>query len=382
MTYDPTSKSVSEPSCKPVSETTCDLTCDLTAERDKLTRWLLDTIETQYKDDVALVLVHDHLVLPGDGFKKAFDYFVPVDTPEAEHRAGQLARTFIIHDIGLDLYPRSWQRLEGMTRLEDSNTCVLADARILYSRTPEDARRFEELQAQLRANLQDTAFMYQKALEYLDQAMDLYRTMIFKDDMASLRLAAGYISNNLAIALACLNHTYLHNSQQDKLEELARLPQMPEGLLPLMEGLIRLHTADELKERCYRLILLVRRFMEKEPAASAATSYGLSDLADWYKELAYTWRRVRYYAEQGDAQRTFDWGCYLQLELNWVADSFGLTDLSVLDAFDADDPLGFAAVCNNKEAQILKVLEQGGVSVPFYSSVEAFMTDQNETVSK
>ena len=92
------------------------MTYDLTQERDKLTNWLLDTITTQYKDDVALVVVHDHLVLPHDGFKKAFDYFVPVDTPEAEVRVNELARTFIIHDIGLDLYPRSWKRLEGMTR--------------------------------------------------------------------------------------------------------------------------------------------------------------------------------------------------------------------------------------------------------------------------
>ena len=196
------------------------MTFDMIQERDKLTQWLLDTIETQYKDDVALVLVHDHLVLPCDGFKKAFDFFVPVDTREAEARVDQLSRTFIIHNIGLDLYPRYWKRLEGMTRLEDHNTCILADARILYSRTPEEAQRFYDLQETLRANLQDTSFMYQKATEYMDQALELYQTMIFKDDMASLWLAAAHLSNEIAIAVACLNHTYLHNSQQDKLEEL------------------------------------------------------------------------------------------------------------------------------------------------------------------
>ena len=355
------------------------MTYDLIQEREKLTGWLLDTIEAGYKDDVALVLVHDHLVLPTDGFKKAFDYFVPVDTPEATTRVNQLARTFIIHDIGLDLYPRSWKRLESMTRLEDTNTCVLADARIIYSRTPEDAERFLSLQQQLHEKLQDSSFMYQKALEYLDQAMDLYRTMIFKDDMVSLRLAAGYIANNLAITIACLNNTYLHNSQQDKLEELAQMPQKPEGLMHLMAEQIHLTTPAALKENCYHLIRLVRCFMEQEPSASAETSYGLSDLADWYKELSYTWRRIRYYADQGDAQRTFEWGCYLQLELNWVRDEFGLNDLDILDRFDANDPLGFAAVCTEKEKQLLKIMEEGGITVPFYPSVDAFIAD-NETV--
>lgn len=351
------------------------MTYDLNKEREKLTNWLLETIESNYKDAIALVLVHDHLVLPTDDFKKAFDYFVPVDTPEAEAKANQLARTFIIHDIGLDLYPRSWKRLEGMTRLEDTNTCILADARILYSRTPEDAQRFLSLQEQLRTNLQNASFMYQKALEYLDQAMDLYRTMIFKDDMASLRLAAGYIANSLAISIACLNHTYLHNSQQDKLEELSSMPHKPEGLLTLLTQQVRLTTPTALKENCYHLILLVRRFMEKKPSAAAETSYGLSDLADWYKEVSYTWRRVRFYAGQGDVQRTFEWGCYLQLELNWVQDEFGLTDLAVLDRFNADDLLGFATACNEKEKLLLKIMEDGGIIIPFYPSVDAFITD-------
>ncbi len=352
---------------------------DLNKEREKLTNWLLETIESNYKDSIALVLVHDHLVLPSDDFKKAFDYFVPVDTPEAEAKANQLARTFIIHDIGLDLYPRSWKRLEGMTRLEDHNTCILADARILYSRTPEEAKRFKDLQAALRANLQDASFMYQKALEYIDQAMDLYRTMTFKDDMASLRLAAAYIANEVAIAVACLNHTYLHNSQQDKLQELAALPYKPDGLLDLMAQQIHLTTASELKENCYHIIRLMRSFMQQEPSAPAESTYSLSDLAAWYKELSYTWRRVRYYAEQGDAQRTYEWGSYLQLELNWVRDEFGISGLTVLDQYDVDNLSGFADLCNEKEKYLLQLMADGGVTVPFYASVDDFIAD-HETI--
>ena len=355
------------------------MTYDMTQEKNKLTNWLLRTIEKDYKDDVALVVVHDHLVLPTDGFKKAFDYFVPVDTPESEAMVDQLARTFIIHDIGLDLYPRSWKRLEGMTRLEDQNTCVLADARILYSRTPEDAKRFEALQAALRANLQDAAFMYQKALEYLDQAMDLYRTMIFKDDMASLRLAAAYIANELAIAVACMNHTYLHNSQQDKLQELTAMPGKPEGLTDLMAQQIHLTTPADLKENCYQLIHLMRSFLEQKPTAAAESTYSLSNLADWYKELSYTWRRVRYYAAQGDAQRVYEWASYLQLELNWVQDEFGISDLVVLDRFNADDLSAFAALCNEKEQYLLQLMKDGGVTVPFYACVDDFIAD-HETI--
>lgn len=340
-------------------------------EKQKLRDWLLRTIETEYAEDIDLVIVHDHLVLPEDDFKKAFDFFVPA-TPRGE----KLARTFIIHDIGLDLYPRSWERLEGMARLEDWNTGILADARIIYSRTPEAAARFANIQEKLRANLADPAFMYQKALENLNSAMELYKTMLFKETMSSLRLAAGYIRNYLAIALAYLNRTYLKNSQEDILEELAQMPMLPEGILPMMRKVIDAVSAPQLKELCYQMIWSVRRLLEEqqEPAAAEKGSE-LSGLADWYHELAYTWRRIRYYCRKGDGQRSYQWGIYLQEELNVVCEEFGLEPMDLMGQYDPGDLMQFAGRADAFEQRILAVLAEHKVPVLRYACVDDFVKD-------
>lgn len=341
-------------------------------EKQKLREWLLHTIETEYPDDISLVVVHDHLVLPEDDFKNAFDYYVPA-TP----RGNELARTMIIHDIGLDLYPRSWERLEGMARMEDFNTGVLADARIIYSRTPEDAARFKAIQQKLHANLQDAAFMYQKALENLDTAMELFKTMIFKEDMSSLRLAAGYIQDYLAITLACLNHTYLKNSQEDFLEELRGMPLLPEGLLPAMESVIYTQDAAALKQLCYELIWKVRHLIEQhQMPAEAGKPSDLSGLADWYRELSYTWRRIRYYAGNGDAQRSYQWGCMLQQELSVVSTEFGLEPMDLLAKYDPENLEAFAVRANELEERIQSILETHGIKVVRYACVDDFIKDE------
>lgn len=341
-------------------------------EKQKLQEWLLQKIREEYPEDISLVVVHDHLVLPGDDFKKAFDYYVPA-TP----RGNELARTMIIHEIGLDLYPRSWERLEGMARMEDFNTCVLADARIIYSRTPEEAARFTALQAKLCANLQDPAFMYQKALENLDTAMELFKTMIFKEDMSSLRLAAGYIQNYLGMALACLNHTYLKNSQEDLLEELREMPLLPEGLLPAMQRVICTEEGAALKQLCYQLIRMVRHLIEQHPApAEAGKASSLLGLADWYRELSYTWRRIRYYAERGDAQRCYQWGCMLQEELNVVSAEFGLASMDLLGCYDPAHLTDFAEKADELEAQIEEVLQAQGMAPVRYACVDDFIKDE------
>ena len=43
-------------------------------------------------------------------------YFIP-----GSDRAYQLARTFIIEDIGYDLFPMKWERIEGLATLKESS---------------------------------------------------------------------------------------------------------------------------------------------------------------------------------------------------------------------------------------------------------------------
>jgi len=148
----------------------------MTNATDRLTEWAIDKIQKEYPDDVALLIAVEGSSCNGDGHGEAFDYFVP-----ATERGNELAQTFIIGDVGNDLYPRSWERCERTANLDDWATFCLGNARVLYSRSKEDEERFEAIRKRLFANLSDPAFTYRKALERLDNAMDMYRTMMFEE---------------------------------------------------------------------------------------------------------------------------------------------------------------------------------------------------------
>ena len=111
----------------------------------KLTKWVIDKIEKEYKDDVSLLIGIKGHSTDGDEHGEIFDYFVP-----ATERGNQLAETFIIDGVGHDLYPRSWERLENSVNLNDM-PIVLDNATILYSRSEADTKRFEEYKKRLQA---------------------------------------------------------------------------------------------------------------------------------------------------------------------------------------------------------------------------------------
>ena len=103
-----------------------------------LTKWVINKIENEYKDDVALLVGIKGHSTDGDCHSECFDFFVP-----ATERANELAETFIIDGVGHDLYPRSWERIENSVNLNDM-ALLLDQATILYARSEEDENRFED----------------------------------------------------------------------------------------------------------------------------------------------------------------------------------------------------------------------------------------------
>ena len=103
-----------------------------------LTKWVINKIENEYKDDVALLIGIKGHSTDGDGHGECFDFFVP-----ATDKSYQLSETFIIDGVGHDLYPRSWERIENSVNLNDM-AILLDQATILYARSPEDAERFND----------------------------------------------------------------------------------------------------------------------------------------------------------------------------------------------------------------------------------------------
>ena len=100
---------------------------------NRLTQWVKEKIEKEYREDIALLIGVTGHATNGDGHGECFDYYVPVN-----ERGNELAQTFIIDGVGHDLYPRSWERTERTANLEEFPTLCLAASEILYARTRDE----------------------------------------------------------------------------------------------------------------------------------------------------------------------------------------------------------------------------------------------------
>lgn len=359
-----------------------------------LTKWVIDRIEKDYKEDIALLIGIKGHSTNGDGHGECFDFFVP-----ATERGNELSETFIIDGVGHDLYPRSWERLENSVNLDDM-PLLLDQATILYARSEEDASRFEELKKRMAANLNNDAFVYGKALECMDKALEIYRSLIFEEKLYRVRSEADFIHYNLSRAVAFLNHTYaespIYSEHQaysgEKESRMYSCPDMqivPDGFFANARRLLEGTDVAALKETVLALLKTTRSFiLERKPAAPAAPGNAagtgtvnaasgggvdFQELADWYQEMSLTWRRIRWFCANGMTEKAYTDACYLQEEFLNIAEEFRIEELNLLDSFDRNNLPLLADRSNQLEKTIQGILADHGIKINSYSSVEAFL---------
>ena len=353
---------------------------------NRLTEWAINKIKTEYPDDVALLVAVPGSSVNGDGHGEAFGYFVP-----ATERGNELTQTFIIGDVGSDLYPRSWERCERTANLEDWATFCLGNGKILYSRSEEDEKRFESIRQKLITNLNDPAFIYKKALERLDSAMDMFRTMMFEDRLYKVRGLAGFIHYYLAMGVAYLNNTYVGDSGWHKgmLPMYSKWNKLPKCFLEYYRSIIEAKTLGELRSLSHLLIASARQFIAeyKPQSAHAGEPPDYQGLAEWYQELRTTWNRIYYYCKNNDSDAVFIDACSLQNELSIISEEFdlfysfnveeqfGFSEMDLLGVFDAHDLEPLSKRAAELEKVIVAAIEKQNIKIRRYDTLEAFLAD-------
>lgn len=337
-------------------------------DMEKITEWFIDYVKKNYSKDVAVIAAHKSLYMKED--KKKLSYFV-YRTP----RGAALAKTFIINGFGFDIWGMDWKRLKSFADLNEYNVTCLANSELLYAGTQEDEEYFYSLRNQQAEKLADKKEMRRHALEAYAQAKNIYLEALLADD-SDTKMGCGYCIDYLSQAFAYENCTYFKDSQTNQIEELKGLSNVPGKFLQLYDEVLKETDTSLQLTKVLEMIKITAGYLERElPKSEAHKEHNFQDLADWYGELAYTWRRIDYYTENGDYQKAYMWGIYLQSELNQVCSDFGLKKCPFFSVFDAENMKAFREKAQAAEQYIRSVLERNNEVIHEYKTVEDFISE-------
>ncbi len=340
----------------------------------ELIDWAIRGAETVYKGQISVIVADRFANMhPGDAEKTplALQYFVP-KTGEGMHAA----KAFIIDGVGYDYWALPWERLEKIADMEETIAVVLAEGEVVWAESEEDRARFYALKERLFRNLSDIKYVCRILADRLDEAMEIFKNMAFEEDIGKLRMGARFIGVGLGDAIAAVNGTYVkcgEHGTDDPVPLLSRLHRVPEGYIDLQKRLCTARDGEELVALCRGMIRTVRRFLTEllPMQEQEKTEYP----AGWYEELAYTWRRIKYFCDREDAANAFGWAAYLQLDMRMLGDLLTDDEQNILRDFDPENLPRFAGRAEEARALVHTRLRERGVRICEYEDLDAFLRE-------
>lgn len=338
---------------------------------DIIVEWAVKKIEKEYKDDVSLFLTYGSYENGTANPLSDVDFYF---IPKTEH-AYDLCKTFIVEGIGFDLFPMSWERVEGLAELNECLTPCVANVKVLYCNSEEDKMKFEELQNRLKKNLNNKEFMLDKASKNMEIGMNFYQTVLFEEDICELRTLAGEIAMCLSDVVAYTNQTYFSRGLKKQIEDLKNMESTPDDFVLLYESLIKANSEQEIKKNCYKMIKNTRNFLnnktEKSNEEKKKANY--ENLAELYQEIVSTWNKIYVCCDSKDIVLAYISGTCLQDTLNMATRENGLNKFDLMSAYNSKYLEQFKERAMELQKEFVKIIKENGVSIEEYNTVEEFI---------
>ncbi len=343
---------------------------------DKIVSWIVDKVKREYADDISLVLIYGSYINGSANSRSDVDcYYIP----ETE-RGYDMAVDFIVDGVGYDIFPMTWERVEGIADLHESMSPLVGDVQIIYCRDRSDRQRFENIQLRLKRNLQDDGYVREIAAKRCEAASVMCSMMNASDETSEIRKMAGGIIMTLADAAAVYNHDYFHFGLKKQFEDLREhFPDMPEVIVEDYKNVIESVHAADVKEHAMKMFNDVCGYLDItcSPQEAPATEADREDtvdascLAGLYEEISSTFNKIYVCCENGNYILAFLSAVCLQRELDDAAGA-GCPKYDMLGGFKYTELYRLSETVQEIEKDFVRFITQNGGHIKRYDSFEQF----------
>lgn len=318
-----------------------------------------------------------------------------------EGKGGSLCTQFVLDGLPYDFWPVSWEMAEGIASASSHrpwavSASLIADAHVLYSRSPQDLERFQALQARIEALTRP-----ENRRTMIGKGLDAFKEVLFQqgqmrlaaahDDRAGLLWAGQKFVNGASNCLALVHQTYFSKGWGSNLPQVLALPGIPAGMEQDVRAILFPRDAESMLEAAGRLAQGVRDILLEVQAEGGEPAGVRETFKDFYFFVFEYRNKVLAACEAGDAVKACFAAFQLQEELcqlmNRVERGFYGTNFNLLGEYaGVYDEVGFpdllepAAQGDLKElaqrtrqldARVRAWLEEHGVDLGILGSKEA-----------
>lgn len=291
----------------------------------------------------------------------------------------QLAKCFILGDVGHDIYCQTWARLEHTAGYPDPHINKLLDAEIVYCRCDTVRERYLQLGADLRRKLErplDTDDL-RVIRGHMNDAVQAYGRLCLEEAPARCRCLAADVLYRIEYAIYMLNKAYIRHGIRGIPKEICSLPLLPRDFADHYHALIAEETVDGIRRELGWLIRQTESWIaEQEALLASKTPLTPDALRGTYEEIFSNWRnKMHRAANESNAYLSWMTAASCQAFYDFMANTYRI---SRTELFSGDLPRDLQDAAERFDAAMAHYKENytnTGTEVCRYDNIDAFVTD-------
>ncbi|GAA0180173.1 hypothetical protein SH2C18_29130 [Clostridium sediminicola] len=362
--------------------------------KERIINIIKSKIESDYKDDVAILAVYGSYAMGINDEKSDVDFFY---IPKTD-RANALCYQFIIDGIGYDLFPIRWERLVKIAALDQPLTAVITESKVIFSSTEEDLNRYEGYRKSILkiCSPQGQSVLLNKSYEYFNECFIYLHNMKSEvKNMIDLRIESSKIISKIVIVLAFANHTYYKRGMGMNIKDSFELKKLPKDYKALINLIIEASDSKEIIEACEILIKNTREFLLEQVKSKKQQEPYETIFVGYYEELKSVINKMMRACDKKDEYSAFIIAAYFHEEVAqfmakseegiWYNDRNYYSEYSKsFETFIGVDLMKLAAMkefsalkeaVNEFETKFVDLLVKKGVTIKSYDSIDEFEVD-------
>ncbi len=355
---------------------------------------ILNKIQTDYKDDVAILAVYGSYIMGTADARSDVDFFY---VPKTD-RALNLTYQFIIDGIGYDLFPIRWDRLLKIAAFDQPLAAVITESKVIYSATEDDLQRYESYRNNMLklCTEEGAQIMLNKAYEYFNEVF-IYLANMQREGLRliDLRIEASKVISKVVMTVAYANHTFYKKGLGSNIKDSFKLPKLPKDYQSLVETIITSDDEEALTALTVELVdgtrdfLMVRSvdYAEPEPFETLFVGY--------YEELKSVINKMLRACDQQDQLTAYAVATYFHEEISqflakvetglWYNDRHvyqeysgvfeKIFNIDLIELVARGDFEALKTAVEKLDADFVALLKRQNVDIVHFDSIDAFIAD-------
>jgi len=336
----------------------------------KIAELFIEKIRRDYQDDISLVVVMGSYIYNDTHDKSDLDiYFVP-----KTERGYNLGFTFILDEIGFDMWPISWERLERIASHDERITSIVTEGKVLYYSSVDDLNRLDDLKAKA-LDTSDKSVFTKKSKEVFKKSYELVYRIQEATNLGHVRRYGIQFINTMGHALALLNGTTIKRGRGKLKKELLSYQLVPENFSSLYDTLFFSSDIETMKHDLLELMKNTEELIDIELSKYRNRGSASDVLYGFFEELISGYNKIEHAYDLNDPFTCLFAGCEIQDEIDDILQYADLEKPDFPDiamSYDAENLQQIVQVAQAHKEQFTDFLQKNNVSIRRFKNLEEY----------